>query len=338
MKKLNWAVVGFGHIGRRHAANIIENDLCKLVAICDCKDKAELIFDEKTENLPFFKGIDSLLSSNIDLDVVSVCVPNGLHFDISYQTLQKGIFTVIEKPIVLKKEDGEKLLSVSDNGRLVYGVLQNRYTKVMQWLKNIVSSGILGRIYHLNMSCLWNRDERYYKKNDWHGDALLDGGTLFTQYSHFVDILLWVFGDMQIKNASFANLSHKGMIDFEDTGDIDFSTDIVECGRLFYSTSVYGKNMNISMDILAENGSIRISGPFLNILEHCCIKGMETPDLVALEKTNDYGLYSGSASNHNYVIDNIAKHILSQPSEVTTLQDGLRVVNTINEIYKFKNL
>lgn len=338
MKKLNWAIVGFGHIGRRHATNIINNDKTRLVAICDSKEKGKLIFEKGTESVAFFQSVDALLSSDINIDVISVCVPNGLHFDISCKILKKGIITVIEKPMVLRKEEGEELIRLSDNGRLIYGVLQNRYTDVIRWLKQLISSNKLGEIYRVNMSCLWNRDERYYNSDSWHGDALLDGGTLFTQYSHFIDIILWFFGNMNIVTASFDNHSHKGLIDFEDTGNVDFTTETGVKGHLFYSTAVYGKNMNISMDILSENGSIRISGPFLNVMEHCNIKGIEAPDFNKTIKMNDYGAYSGSAANHNHVIDNIARHIMSEPSEITTLEDGLRVVNTINEIYKFKKL
>lgn len=338
MKKLNWGIVGFGHIGRRHATNIINNDRTQLVAICDSKEKEKLIFEKGTESVAFFQGIDALLASDIDIDLISVCVPNGLHFDISCKILKKGIITVIEKPMVLKKEEGEELIRLSDNGRLIYGVLQNRYTDVIRWLKSIILSGKLGKIYQVNMSCLWNRDERYYTKDSWHGNASLDGGTLFTQYSHFVDIILWLFGDMKIENATFENYSHEGLIDFEDTGNIDFTTESGAKGHLFYSTAVYGKNMNISMDILSENGSIRISGPFLNKIEHCCIKDMKIPLFGNTVGTNDYVCYSGSAANHDKVIDNIARHIMSEPSEITTLEDGLRVVNTINEIYKFKKL
>jgi len=125
--------------------------------------------------------------------------------------------------------------------------MQNRYSPVSQWLKKITNEKNLGDIYLVNVSCYWNRNKNYYAGADWRGKAALDGGTLFTQFSHYVDTLYWLFGDMKILNANFSNFDHDEMIEFEDTGIFNFTLDQGGMGTFSYTTSCYEKNFESSL-------------------------------------------------------------------------------------------
>lgn len=331
---IRFAVIGCGHIGRRHSDRISDDPRAALVAQCDVLPRERVLSEETYSDVPYFRSVEELLASGIEFDIASICVPNGLHAAVAEAILGSGHHALIEKPIVLHVEDGERLRQVAEqHGVRIYGVLQNRYSPVSQWLRATTASGVLGQIYHVHLDCLWNRDERYYTPESWHGDRDLDGGTLYTQYSHFVDLLQWTMGPIEIMDVRLANYAHGDMIDFEDSGVVRFRTGGGADGLLTYSTAVYGRNMGVSMTILAEHGAIRISGPYLNVLEHVSIRGQQAPDLAPSAAGNQYGGYSGSAQNHHHVIAHVVADLLGEVAETTNLEDGLAVVRIIRDIY-----
>lgn len=334
---VRFVVVGCGHIGRRHSEKITADPRAVLVAQCDVKPREEVFASQEYASVPYFRSVDELLASQTPFDIACICVPNGLHAEVALSVLATGHHVLIEKPIVLKLDDGERLRTIAEaNQCKIYGVLQNRYSPVSQWLKELMCSQRLGQVYHVQMNCLWNRDERYYTEGSWHGDALLDGGTLYTQYSHFLDLLTWTMGRIYVEEAHFANYCHQNLIDFEDTGQVRFRTSGGATGSLFYSTAVYGRNLEVSMTILAEHGCIKISGPYLNRLEHCEVRGVAFPQLEESALGNQYGGYSGSAQNHHHVIANVVADLLGEPAQITTLDEGLQVVQLIQDIYSYK--
>lgn len=290
------------------------------------------------EDIPFYQSVEELLGRGRDsFDIASICVPNGLHYQISLQLLEAGKSLLIEKPAVLHLEDGRKLLSVAqEKGSHLYSVLQNRFTPVSQWLHQIVQEGKLGELYHIELQCLWNRDERYYLPRKWHGDSKLDGGTLFTQYSHFLDLLIWCFGKPKVLSGSFYNYNHLQTIDFEDSGVVQLSFSPKTTGVLTYSTAVYGTNCGVRLTVLGEKGCVVLDGPFMNRLVHCAIEGYNKPDLGESQPGNAYGAYSGSAQNHHFVIDHTARALLGDRSaQAVSLEDALQVVQLIRDIYQY---
>lgn len=333
---IRWVVVGAGHIGRRHAEHIARHADTQLVGMVDLLPREECAAREYPE-IPFYRSVEELIEYGGDtFDMASICVPNGLHFDLSRRLLQAGKSLLIEKPVVLYPEQAAELQQIaSDRGAQIYSVLQNRFTPVSRWLHDLVSSGSLGQIYRLDMQCLWNRDDRYYLPRRWHGDKELDGGTLFTQYSHFVDLLIWIFGMPRVDHTSFANYQHHETIDFEDSGSVQLTfPGEVQC-HLSYSTAVYGTNCGVRLSILAERGCVVLDGPFMNQLTHCVVEGVAPPSLESSSPANGYGAYSGSAQNHHFVIDHTARALLGDASaQAVGLQDALRVVQLIRRIYR----
>ena len=208
MKKIiNFAVIGCGHIGKRHAAMIVRNEGAKLVALVDIKSKDDLDINEF--NVPFFQSIADLIKSGLDIDVINIATPNGFHAEQAIIALNNKKHVVIEKPIALSKYDAENILYKALNAnRQVFAVMQNRYSPPSTWIKKVIEDQILGQIYLVQLNCYWNRDKRYYTKGSWHGNKNLDGGTLFTQFSHFIDIVYWLFGDIDNIKSKFFNFNH----------------------------------------------------------------------------------------------------------------------------------
>lgn len=335
--KIRFAVVGCGHIGKRHAEMVVREAGAELVALCDIRPKEELGIEAYP--VPFFSSLDALLQSGLCIDVISVCTPNGLHAPMALKILEGGHHTVIEKPMALTLADAEKVVYTSLRYRKqVFCVMQNRYSPPSVWMKEMVESGRLGRIYMVQLNCYWNRDERYYKPGGWHGDAALDGGTLFTQFSHFIDIMYWLFGDICNIEARFADFNHAGLTAFEDSGFVQFHFVGGGMGCLNYSTSVWNRNMESSLLVVAENGSVKIGGQYMNEVEYCHVKDYEMPELAPTNPGNDYGPYKGSAQNHNFVIRNVVDVLRGTPGEMitTNVLEGMKVVDIINRIYALK--
>ncbi|MBX2951465.1 MAG: Gfo/Idh/MocA family oxidoreductase [Leadbetterella sp.] len=334
-RKIKFAVIGCGHIGKRHAEMISRNSESELMALVDIKEKKELGID--TYQVPFFQTVDELLVSGIDIDVVNIASPNGFHAEHALKCLEEKKHIVIEKPMALTKQDAEDVIYKALNmHRNVFAVMQNRYSPPSVWIKELISCGRLGKIFMVQLNCYWNRDERYYKPESWHGKKDLDGGTLFTQFSHFIDIMYWLFGDIENIQAKFNDFNHKDLTDFEDSGFVSFDFVNGGMGCLNYSTSVWNQNLESSMTIIAENGSVKIGGQYMNEVEYCHVKDYDMPVLPPTNPGNDYGAYKGSAANHHYVIENVVDVLKGRDSITTNALEGLKVVDIIERIYKSK--
>lgn len=336
-KKISFAVVGCGHIGKRHAEMITRDPDARLVALCDLRPREELGIE--AYDVPFYSNLTELLRSGLLIDVVNICVPNGLHAGMAIQAIKAGCHVVVEKPMALTLADAERIVYTSVRySKQVFCVMQNRYSPPSVWMKNLVVSGKLGRIYMVQINCYWNRDERYYKPGGWHGDAELDGGTLFTQFSHFIDIMYWLFGDIRDIQARFATFNHAGLTAFEDSGFVNFNFINGGMGSLNYSTSAWNKNVESSMLVIAENGSVKIGGQYMDKVEYCHVKEYTMPELTPTNPGNDYGAYTGSAQNHNFVIRNVVRVLSGSGSEpiTTSVLEGMKVVDIIRRIYARK--
>jgi predicted dehydrogenase len=335
-QKVKFAVVGAGHIGKRHAEMISRDPEGELVAMVDVRSAEEC--DATHFNVPFFKTVEELLSSGLDFDVVNVCTPNGLHAAQSIAALDAKKHVVCEKPMGLTKDNCEQIIFKSlQMSKQVFCVMQNRYSPPSEWIKSVVSDGTLGDIYMVQLNCYWNRDDRYYKKGGWKGTSDLDGGTLFTQFSHFIDIMYWLFGDIDNIQGKFADFTHKDSTDFEDSGFVSFDFINGGMGSINYSTAVVDQNLESSMTIIGSKGSVKIGGQYMNEVEVCNIPGYEMPELAPTNPGNDYGAYKGSAANHHYVISNVIDTIKGRTTSTTNALEGLKVVEIIERIYKVRN-
>lgn len=332
MDKIKFAVIGAGHIGNRHAEMVLRHADAELVAMCDVRSKEEC---GVKDDVAFFHSAEDMIANGPACDVVCVCSPNGLHAAHSLLALEARRHVVVEKPMALTTSDCEKIIFTALNvHRQVFCVMQNRYSPPSLWIKDVMTQGLLGKIFMVQINCFWNRDDRYYKKGGWKGTRELDGGTLFTQFSHFVDIMYWLFGDIRNIQGRLRDFNHQHSTDFEDSGIVNFDFVNGGIGSLCFSTSVHDVNFESSMTIIGEKGTVKIGGQYMNEVVYCHIDGYEMPSLAEANPANDYGHYKGSAANHVYIIENVIDTLTGRSQITTNALEGMKVVDIIERIYK----
>ena len=339
MSSIQFSVVGFGRIGQRHAKIIHEHPECTLAAVCDTDaqhfdQRASLGFPE----LPTYSDINDLIqaeqSSGQRSDVVTIATPNGFHAPYAVKLLRAGYHVVIEKPMGIKSAECEEvLIAEKETGKHVFVVKQNRYSPPSVWLKDIVQSGTLGDILMVQTNCYWNRDQRYYSTSPWRGSLDQDGGALYTQFSHFVDLMYWVFGDITNIQSTVRNFTHPHLNDFDDSGFAQFEFLRGGIGSINYSTSCWDTNMESSITVVGSNGSVKVGGQYMNKIEYCHVENYEKPTLPPTNPPNDYGPYKGSAANHHYVFQNVVDVLTGRTDITATAFEGLKVVQMIENIY-----
>jgi len=335
MKKIKFAIVGCGRIANRHAEHI--NNYGELVAVCDI-DFAKAQEFSKKFNCLAFDNIEEMLDAKLNLDVVSICSPNGLHSKHSILSLNAGYNVLCEKPLAINVSDcGEMIKTAERNNKRLFAIKQNRFNPPVTAVKNAIDKGILGKIYSVQLSCFWNRNFDYYN-NSWKGTLDLDGGTLYTQFSHFIDLLYWMIGDIKKVHALTGNFAHKDIIEFEDTGVVALEFFNGALGTINYTVNSYEKNMEGSLTIFAENGTVKIGGQYLNELEYQNIKGFEIKDLPAGNSANNYGKYQGSMSNHDLVYKNLINVLNNSDSISANSFEALKTVEIIDKIYEAAKL
>jgi predicted dehydrogenase len=294
--------------------------------------------DAEKFGVPYFNDADELFNSGIDIDVVNVCTPNGFHAQHSLLALNHKKHIVCEKPMALHKQDCEAIIyKALQMHRNVFCVMQNRYSPPSAWIKEVIEDKIIGDVYMVQLNCYWNRDERYYKQGSWKGTEDLDGGTLFTQFSHFIDIMYWLFGDIKDIQAKFNDFNHQGLTTFEDSGFVNFNFINGGMGSINFSTSVWDTNLESSLTVIGSKGSVKIGGQYMDKVEYCHIKDYTMPVLAETNPANDYGAYKGSANNHGYIIDNVIDTLKGRNTITTNALEGLKIVDIIERIYSLRN-
>lgn len=326
-------IVGCGSIAGRHAQAIQENGRAKLEAVFDIKPERGQAFGEKF-NCAIASSYEELLA--MDIDIINVCTPNGCHFENTVQALKKKKNVLVEKPMALKKEHCEEMINVAlKNNKQLFVVKQNRFNPPVQAVRKLMEEGRLGDVYYVLVNCFWNRNKEYYLNSDWKGDKQLDGGTLFTQFSHFVDILYYLFGDIKDVSGIITNASHQDLIDFEDTGSFNFKFKSgAAIGNLNYTTSSYLQNMEGSLTVFAESATIKIGGKYLNVIEYQKTNGFDITGLPQSGPANQYGYYEGSMSNHDKMIANVIDALEGRGTIMANAMEGMKVVEIIENMYQ----
>lgn len=337
--KVNFGIIGLGHIGKKHMSCIEKNPVCNLIAICDKLPLSSLKSNDLkfNENL-YYSSIDKLLS-NDKIDVVSICTPNYLHASMAIECLSNKKHVIIEKPMAMSLKDAKKIMTKSQEvNKHVFCVMQNRFSPTIKWLKDIIKNKYLGTINFVQANCFWNRNLSYYKQSDWHGKINLDGGPLYTQFSHFIDIVYWLFGDFSKIESTFFKFKSNEYVEFEDTGLIKFMLNKEIFGSLTYSTSIYRKNFESSIIVSGENGTIKIGGQYMDKLEYCDIKNYKKPNFDLDLQCNDYGDYQGSAANHSKIYENVVQALLNGKDFFIGVEEGMNVVEIIEKIYNNRKI
>jgi len=325
-----FAIIGCGRIAHRHAENIMR--VGKLISVCDIdKNKADdfgALYNSKA-----WYSIDDLLKQEKEIDVICVCTPNGLHAEHSIKSLQGGKHVLCEKPMCIAMEAAWSMIDTAHFfRRKLYIIKQNRFNAPIQFVKKLLDDGKLGKISSFQLNCFWNRPQQYYD-GGWRGSKIMDGGLLYTQFSHFIDLLYWFLGDVEEVTGYRKNSGMRNYLEFEDTGTAILKMKTGALGNINYTINSFQKNMEGSLTIFGEKGTVKIGGQYLNVLEYQQIHDHVIPLLPAGNKANEYGFYQGSMSNHDKVYQNLVDVIQHNAAMAASSNDGLKTVQIIEKIY-----
>jgi UDP-N-acetyl-2-amino-2-deoxyglucuronate dehydrogenase len=326
---IKFALIGCGRIAQRHAEHIQNNG--QLVACCDTDlRKAEQM--AQTYNAKAYQSVNEMLK-HTDADVVSICSPNGLHAEHSIAALKKGFHVLCEKPLAINVQDcGAMIQAAEKANKRLFAIKQNRFNPPVVAVKKAIEEGKLGNISSVQLSCFWNRNSDYYA-NSWKGTKDLDGGTLFTQFSHFIDLIFWLIGDIKEVKAFSGNYIHQDSIEFEDTGVVIVKFHNGVIGTINYTVNAYSRNMEGSLTIFGDKGTVKIGGQYINELEYQSIENYKIENLSAGNTANNYGTYQGSMSNHDKVYENLVDVLNNNASISTNAFEALKTVEIIEKIY-----
>lgn len=329
--KLRFAIVGCGRIAHRHAECITKMGI--LSAVCDIEAERAAKFAE-LYHATAYADLDELLRQKPLLDVICICTPNGLHAGQSIAALEAGLHVLCEKPMALTVEDCTRMISAAKqaNKKLLI-VKQNRFNPPVLAVKKAIDENRLGKIFNVQLSCFWNRNREYYQ-GSWKGTKVLDGGPLFTQFSHFIDALYWMAGEFEYVLGYGANFGHKGIIDFEDTGSVIVKFLSGAIGTINYTVNSFEKNLEGSMTIFGEQGVVKIGGQYLNKIEYQHIKNFTIEDQPAGNPANNYGDYVGSMSNHHKVYEHLDQLLKSDGKIASNELESGKTIEMISMIYR----
>lgn len=331
---VRFAIIGYGNIGRRHANHILRNPAAALTSVCEIDAQKML---DLPEGIARYEKVEELLQSGL-ADVICICTPNYLHEPHTIAALEAGLHAVVEKPMALSTESCDRMIAAADrNNRQIFAVKQNRYNPPVQAVRKLINDGGLGQLYFIQVNCFWNRSGDYYAQSPWRGKKEMDGGCLFTQFSHFVDILYYLAGPVDAASGLIHNYAHQHNTEFEDTGTFSLRMKSGALASFSFTTCSFEKNMEGAISVFGEKGTVKIGGQYLNTIEYQHLQNGNLPEINITAKSNDYGTYQGSMSNHDEVIQNVIDVLRHQHPIMTGALEGKEVVRTIELMYAGAN-
>jgi len=328
-RRIRFALVGCGRISANHF-NAIEKHgpRAELVGVCDV-DPAALRKAEERTGAPGFRSLEMLLAGT-NSDVVILATPSGLHADQAVQVAEAGRHVMTEKPMATRWQDGKRMVHACDlAGVHLFVVKQNRRNATLQLLKRAVEKGRFGRIYMVTINVFWSRPQSYYDSAPWRGTWEFDGGAFMNQASHYVDLLDWLIGPVESVQAYTATLERN--IQVEDTGVVSIRWRTGALGSMNVTMLTYPKNLEGSMTIIGEKGTVRIGGVAVNRIDHWEFADSDPDDSrieqASYETTSVYGF------GHPLYYDNVIQSLRGEAKPDTDGREGLHSLEILIATY-----
>jgi UDP-N-acetyl-2-amino-2-deoxyglucuronate dehydrogenase len=328
-RKIRFALVGCGRISGNHFDALDRHkDRAELVAVCDIDPEALAKAEARTK-APGFRTLDALLAGS-DPDIVILSTPSGLHADEAIQVAATGRHVMTEKPMATRWRDGKRMVQACDQaGVHLFVVKQNRRNATLQLLKRAVEKKRFGRIYMVNINVFWSRPQSYYDSAAWRGTWEFDGGAFMNQASHYVDLLDWLIGPVESVQAYTATLARN--IQVEDTGVVSIRWRTGALGSMNVTMLTYPKNLEGSITIIGEKGTVRVGGVAVNKIEHWEFADSD-PDDKAVEQAS-YDTTSVYGFGHPQYYDNVIKSLRGEAMPDTDGREGLHSLEILIATY-----
>jgi len=328
-RKIRFALVGCGRISANHFDALEKHaDRAELVGVCDVDPEA-LCRAETRTGAPGFRSLDALLAGT-SADVVILATPSGLHSDEAVQVADAGRHVMTEKPMATRWQDGKRMVHACDQaGVHLFVVKQNRRNATLQLAKRAVEKGRFGRIYMVNINVFWSRPQSYYDSAAWRGTWEFDGGAFMNQASHYVDLLDWLIGPVESVQAYTATLERN--IQVEDTGVVSIRWRTGALGSMNVTMLTYPKNLEGSITIIGEKGTMRIGGVAVNRIDHWEFSQPD-PDDEMVEQAS-YDTTSVYGFGHPLYYDNVIKSLRGEALPETDGREGLHSLEILIATY-----
>lgn len=328
-RRIRIAVVGCGRIAASHFGAIEKHsDRLELTAVCDSDPNALQQAVGKT-GVRGFSDYDDLVGSHA-ADLVALCTPSGLHSTQAIQAARAGIHVMTEKPMATRWSDGLDMVRECDRaGVQLFVVKQNRRNATLQLLKRAVENRRFGRIYMVTINVFWTRPQAYYDSARWRGTWEFDGGALMNQASHYVDLVDWLVGPVESVQAYVATLARN--IQVEDTATVGVRWRSGALGSVNVTMLAYPRNLEGSITIIGERGSVKIGGVAVNQIEHWEFAEPHPDDErvkdASYETTSVYGF------GHPLYYDNVIRTLRGECEAETDGREGLRSLEILIASY-----
>jgi UDP-N-acetyl-2-amino-2-deoxyglucuronate dehydrogenase len=328
-RKIRFALVGCGRISANHFDALDRHkERAELVGVCDI-DAEALGRAETRTGAPGFRSLDALLAGT-DPDLVILSTPSGLHADQAIQVAATGRHVMTEKPMATRWQDGKRMVQACDQaGVHLFVVKQNRRNPTLQLVKRAMEKKRFGRIYMVAINVFWTRPQSYYDGAAWRGTWEFDGGAFMNQASHYVDLLDWLIGPVESVQAYTATLARN--IQVEDTGVVSIRWRTGTLGSMNVTMLTYPKNLEGSITIIGETGTVRVGGVAVNRIEHWEFAAPD-PDDATVEQAN-YDTTSVYGFGHPLYYDNVIKSLRGEAVPDTDGREGLHSLEILIATY-----
>ena len=328
-KPLRFGIIGCGRVAPRHAQSILQSPGAELVAVADIVESRARNF-QREYGAEVYTDYHEMLKRD-DLDVVNICTPSGLHVPMGIEVAQAGKHVIVEKPIALSTADADRLIATAEDARVkLCVILQNRYNGPMKDLYQTVKSGKIGKVLLGNATVRWYRPQSYYE-DGWHGTWAMDGGALMNQSIHHIDALQWLIGDVETVFAFTATLAHT--MEAEDAGVVSLRFKNGALGSIEGSTITFPQNIEGSVAVFGECGSLKVGGTALNRKVLWRIEGEleQEPEIITADVVDPPSVYGYS---HKLVLQEMIAAINEDRQPETNGREARRSLALVEAIYE----
>lgn len=329
---MNFAIVGCGRIAKKHAEAISNLEEANLVAICDINQERLNAFAEKYPAAANYADFDAMLEDSA-IDVVNICTPNGLHAEMAIKAIEKGKHVMIEKPIATSVEDANRIIEAAKRkGVKAASVHQNRFNDAVQKTRKVLEAGKFGKMSHGVASIRWNRNEGYYNLDSWRGTKEMQDGVLMNQCIHNIDLLTWMMGP--VKKVMANTKTRFRDIEMEDVGAAILEFESGALGIIEGAGTVYPTNLEETLNLFGESGTVCIGGIAVNRIENWRFKedfSAEENDVLKSQADNPPTVYG---YGHQAIIQDMIEAIRDDRDPYVTLEDGRNAVELVLAIYE----
>jgi len=322
-------LVGCGRISKTHFDALARVDGLTLSGVADTDvDRARAAGE--SQRVPWYRSVDELLAAG-NVDIVAVCTPSGLHSAHGVAVARAGKHVVVEKPMSISLEQADALVHACDQaGVQLFVVKQNRLNPPIQLLKRAIDKGRFGRIYLANVTVRWQRPQEYYDAEPWRGTWEFDGGAIMNQASHYVDLIQWLVGPVESVMAKTATQARR--IEAEDSGIGILKFRSGALGVIEVNVLTYPRNLEGSITLLGEKGSVKVGGTAVNRVEHWAFAEYDDDDkLVEGANTNPTSVYG---FGHEGYYRNVLAVLRGEAKPETDGRAGRKSLELILGIYE----